>query len=91
MPAHNPVASRLSRDVIVEELFSGRDFRVLVVDGRMTAASERTPAQVTGDGVRTVRELIEAANRDPRRGTGHSKPMSAIRMDPVLTAWEPWL
>jgi cyanophycin synthetase len=77
-------ASHYSSQVIIEELLDGNDFRVLVVDGKMVAASQRCPASVVGDGRRTVRELIEETNGDPRRGDGHSKPMSTIRIDPVL-------
>lgn len=77
-------AAEFSRRVVVEELLAGRDYRVLVVDGRMVAASERVPARLAGDGTHSVRELIDLANADPRRGSGHSKPMSKIRVDPVL-------
>jgi cyanophycin synthetase len=53
--------------VVVERFVEGRDHRVLVVDGRVAAVAERTPAHVVGDGRRTVRELAGEANRDPRR------------------------
>src|SRR5690242_278347 len=41
-------AAAVAPDVIVEELFQGRDYRVLVVDGKVAAASEREPAHVVG-------------------------------------------
>lgn len=69
------------RDVIVERLFPGNDHRILIVDGRMIAAAERVPAQVVGDGVSTVRQLVDQVNRDPRRGDGHEKVMTRIRID----------
>ena len=53
--------------VVVEPFVDGRDHRVLVVNGRVVAVAERVPAHVVGDGARTIRELAEAANRDPRR------------------------
>ena len=59
----------------------GNDYRVLVVGGRVVAASRREPPMVTGDGTRTVRELVAIANQDPRRGEGHEKPLTAIRLD----------
>ncbi|HEU4594264.1 MAG TPA: hypothetical protein VFS10_03765 [Pyrinomonadaceae bacterium] len=46
------IAREYSRHVLVEELFEGRNYRVLVVGGEMVAASERTPCGVTGDGAR---------------------------------------
>jgi len=80
------IARAISRRVIVEEQFVGRDFRVLVVDGRVVAAAERRPPEVVGDGVSTLAALVERVNRDPRRGDGHEKPMTKIRLDDVVDA-----
>jgi cyanophycin synthetase len=70
-----------SRRVIVEEQFSGRDYRILVVNGAVIAVAERRPAQVVGDGLHTVAQLVELVNRDPRRGIGHEKVMTRIVVD----------
>lgn len=75
-----------SREVLVEELFIGRDFRVLMVNGKMVAASERIPAHVTGDGAHTIAELIALENRNPLRGDGHAAPLTKIEIDDVMTA-----
>lgn len=75
-------AQAKGRDVIVEQFFAGNDHRILVVNGKVIAVAERVPAQVTGDGVSTIRQLIEEANRDPRRGDGHENVMTRIRIDP---------
>lgn len=69
--------------VLVEEQIEGRNYRVLVVDGRMAAASERLPAHVIGDGRSTVGELIEIANLDPSRGDDHEKPLTKISLDEI--------
>lgn len=69
------------RRVIVEEQLPGRDFRVLVVGGQVVAVAERRPAQVIGDGVSTVAELVDGINADPRRGEGHEKVLTRIRID----------
>jgi cyanophycin synthetase len=81
------VAREFSEKVLVEELFVGKNYRVLVVGNRMVAASERMPAHVVGDGRRTIAELIETANRDPMRGLGHEKPLTQIRVDEIMTAY----
>jgi cyanophycin synthetase len=74
--------ARLFRgDVLVERQIDGADYRLLVVNGKMVAAARRDPAQVVGDGQRTVRELVEAVNRDPRRRDGHSSSLTRIRLD----------
>jgi cyanophycin synthetase len=80
------VAREFSQDVLVEELFVGRNYRVLVVNGKMIAASERLPAHVVGDGRHTIRQLIDIANEDPSRGEGHEKPLTRIKIDPILLA-----
>jgi cyanophycin synthetase len=74
-------ALAVSDSVVVEQMFGGRDYRVLVVCGRIVAASEREPAQVIGDGVSTIEQLVERINRDPRRGDSHEKPLTRIRLD----------
>jgi cyanophycin synthetase len=74
-------AAALSPSVVVEEFLEGRDYRVVVVDGRMVAAAERVPAHVVGDGSHTVTELIEIENQSPRRGEGHEKPLTRLPLD----------
>ncbi|MCP2014873.1 cyanophycin synthetase [Deinococcus sp. HSC-46F16] len=75
-----------SRSVVVEQFYTGNDHRVLVVNGEVVAVAERVPAHVVGDGSRTITELVEEVNRDPRRGDGHEKVMTRIKLDEhVLT------
>jgi cyanophycin synthetase len=81
------VAREFSEKVLVEELFVGNNYRVLVIGGQMVAASERTPAHVVGDGNHTIAELIEIANKDPMRGEGHEKPLTQIRIDEIMMAY----
>ena len=67
--------------VVVESFIQGNDYRVLVIDGHMVAVAQRVPAHVTGDGEHTVRQLVEIQNRDPRRGIGHEKVLTRIKID----------
>ncbi|HZA72232.1 MAG TPA: cyanophycin synthetase [Propionibacteriaceae bacterium] len=78
-----PVAKEESRNglVIVETFVTGRDYRCLVIDGRIAAIAERVPAHVVGDGTATVAELVERTNADPRRGVGHEKVLTRIKVD----------
>jgi cyanophycin synthetase len=80
------IARDYSRSVLVEEMLMGRDYRVLVVDGQMVAASERRPPSIIGNGQRTIAELIEIENRNPLRGEGHEKPLTRISIDPIFIA-----
>lgn len=72
-----------SSSVIVEKFAPGNDYRLLVVDGKVVAASRREPAQVMGDGRKSIRELVEIENRDPRRAEHHSSSLSTIHIDEI--------
>jgi cyanophycin synthetase len=59
----------------------GADFRALVVDNKLVAVAERTPAHVIGDGKSTVQQLIDKENENPLRGYGHEKVLTLITVD----------
>ncbi len=67
--------------VQVESFVTGKDYRILVVNGQIVAVAERVPAHVVGDGKHTVQELIDITNTDPRRGVGHEKILTRISVD----------
>ncbi|MGH8805796.1 MAG: cyanophycin synthetase family protein, partial [Polaromonas sp.] len=73
-------------EVMVEKFLPGSDFRLLVVGNKLVAASRREPPQVVGDGLHTVRELVEIVNQDPRRGEGHATSLTRIRFDDIAVA-----
>jgi cyanophycin synthetase len=77
-----PVAHEESRqgDVVVETFVTGNDYRLLVIGGRLAAVAERVPAGVMTDGEHTVRQLIDIENADPRRGVGHERVLTRIRL-----------
>jgi cyanophycin synthetase len=75
------VAREHSRSVIVETFLEGDDHRLLVVNGELVAATRRTPGHVVGDGKRTVADLVEIVNQDPRRGVGHEKVLTRLELD----------
>lgn len=58
---------RPTQRIIVEEHLRGRAHRLLVVGGRFIAALMTVPSTVTGDGEKTIAELIEEINCDPIR------------------------
>lgn len=77
-------ARKYSRKIIVEKFITGRDFRILVINYKFVAAALRTPAAVIGDGKHTIAELIEIVNQDPRRGYGHEKVLTSIKIDDAV-------
>ena len=74
-------AKQYSRRVIVEKFITGFDFRVLVIDNKVVAAAQRVPAHVVGDGKKTIDQLIDEVNADPRRGYGHENVLTEIKID----------
>ncbi|MGE5451165.1 MAG: cyanophycin synthetase [Acidobacteriota bacterium] len=72
--------------VMVEKYLPGADFRLLVVGDKLVAAARRDPPHVIGDGVLTVRQLVDKVNADPRRGDGHATSLTKIRFDDIAIA-----
>lgn len=70
--------------IIVEQSISGKDYRLLCVNGRFVAATERRPACVTGDGESTIQALIERENRTVARSDTPTSPMSKIKCDNAM-------
>ncbi|HEX8604618.1 MAG TPA: cyanophycin synthetase [Pseudoduganella sp.] len=74
-------ARQHGRSIIVERFVAGQDYRVLVANGRVAAAALRRPPAVTGDGVSTVRQLVDRENGNPARGEGHANILTKIPLD----------
>jgi cyanophycin synthetase len=70
--------------IIVEKSISGNDFRLLCVNGKFVAATERRPASIIGDGSSTIEELIQRENRQPARLDTPTSPMSKIQIDEAM-------
>ncbi len=75
------LAKNISRAVIVEKFITGFDYRLLVINYKLTAAAKRTPAAITGNGKSTIQQLIDEVNSDPRRGYGHEKMLTSIKVN----------
>jgi cyanophycin synthetase len=52
------------KEIIVEEFVEGTNYRLLFCKEKFLGACSRIPSFVVGDGVQTIRELIERANKD---------------------------
>jgi len=79
-------ANAFNCSVVTESFKEGADYRILVIGDKMIAASLREPAQVVGDGVSTITQLVAAVNRDPRRAESHAGVLSPIPLDPISLA-----
>lgn len=54
-------------EIIVEEHAQGKEYRFYVVEDEVIAVYNRIPANITGDGVHTIEELINLKNYERRQ------------------------
>jgi D-alanine-D-alanine ligase-like ATP-grasp enzyme len=68
--------------LVVEEFISGREYRSFVVAKRYIGSISRVPPNVSGDGSRSIRHLIEAKNeersKNPRLASNPIKDLDAV-------------
>lgn len=70
--------------VLVEEYISGTEYRFFVLDGKVPAILLRIPANVVGDGQKTIKELVQDKNKDPLRGEEkHRSPLEKIALGEI--------
>lgn len=65
-------AKAASDAIIIEKHIEGQDYRLVVHEGYLIRSVMRSPPVLTGDGRRTITELLAALNADPRRSTNTS-------------------
>ncbi len=77
------VAFSHDSSVLVEDFIIGKEFRFLVIGNEVVAVLHRVPANVIGDGMLSIRELVAEKNTDPLRGTGHKTPLEKINLGDI--------
>jgi len=63
-------ARKTGNKVIIEEFFDGLDLRIVLINYEVVAAAIRKPAQITGTGEHTIKELIKKQSRRRAAATG---------------------
>lgn len=53
---------------LVEEMFIGHEYRVLVLNGAVISCVQKIPASIIGDGVSSIKKLIATFNKTRLRG-----------------------
>jgi len=74
------IAFEYDTTILIEEFVSGKEFRFFVIHDEVVGILHRVPANVKGDGIRTVSELVELKNQDPLRGKGYRTPLEKIQL-----------
>lgn len=69
------------KNIIVEQKFVGLEYRILATNEKVLAVTHRIPANVTGDGVHSIKKLIQIKNNDPRRSDDTGDPVVKIKID----------
>lgn len=79
---HQAVDLAFSQDnsVLIEEFVSGKEYRIFVIGDEVVGILHRVPANVSGNGVDTIRELILEKNKSPLRGKGYKTPLEKINI-----------
>lgn len=74
------LAFKEDSSVLIEEFLNGTEYRFFVLNDKVEAVLLRTPANVLGDGIHTIEELVTQKNRDPLRGKDHRTPLETIQL-----------
>ncbi|WP_301098606.1 bifunctional glutamate--cysteine ligase GshA/glutathione synthetase GshB [Otariodibacter sp.] len=77
------IAFREDREIMVEDYLTGTEYRFFVLGDKTEAVLLRVPANVVGDGIHTVAELVNSKNSDPLRGDGSRTPLKKIALGEI--------
>ncbi len=75
-----------SKSILIEDFIDGKEYRFLVIDNKVIGVLERRGANVVGDGVNTIKQLIEIKNQHILRGEQYKKPLEKIKIDNIVMA-----
>ena len=76
-------ALKEDKDILIEEFIEGTEYRFFVIEEKTEAVLLRVPANVTGDGKHTIRELVEMKNANPLRGDAKKTPLKKIELGEI--------
>ena len=70
-----------SDSILVERFYSGKDYRLLIVNYKFVAAIQRLPAQVIGNGILKESELHDIVNPDLLKGEDKENKPTKVKTD----------
>jgi glutamate--cysteine ligase len=74
------IAFEYDTTILIEEFIPGKEFRFFIIEDEVLAILQRVPANVKGDGISTITELVELKNQDPLRGKKYRTPLEKIQL-----------
>lgn len=70
--------------ILIQDYVQGTEYRFLVINYKLVSVIERQNTNIYGDGIKTVRQLIDIVNQNPARGDDYSMPFRKIIFDQKL-------
>ncbi|MBX7308829.1 bifunctional glutamate--cysteine ligase GshA/glutathione synthetase GshB [Clostridium chauvoei] len=77
-------AFKYDNTVLIEEFIKGKEYRFLVIGDKVEGILHRVPANVLGDGLHSIRDLVFEKNKDSLRGKGYKTPLEKIVLDETV-------
>ena len=74
------IAFANDNEILIEEFIEGKEYRFLIIDNEVVGILHRVPANVLGDGISTIRDLVNEKNKNPLRGKGYKTPLEKISL-----------
>lgn len=75
------IAFKEDNAILIEKFVKGKEYRIFVIGDEVVGILHRVPANVRGDGERSIKELVEEKNLDPLRGIGYKTPLEKIKLE----------
>lgn len=72
------MAFKHDNTILIEEFLTGKEYRFLVINDEVVGILHRVPANVTGNGIDSIKELAKEKNKDILRGKGYKTPLEKI-------------
>ena len=73
------IAFEYDPTILIESFVSGKEYRMFVIEDQVVGILHRVPANIIGDGISTITELIDHKNQNPLRGKGYKTPLEKIQ------------
>jgi glutamate--cysteine ligase len=77
------IAFQFDQTVLLEHFVTGKEYRFLVMGEEVVGILHRIPANVIGDGIHTIEQLVHGKNKDSLRGKGYKTPLERIQLGEV--------
>lgn len=73
------------KSMIAQEMVFGREYRILILDEKIIGALEMIPPYATGDGISTIRKIIEEKQSSTERRTEFDEKLEQILKEQSFT------